>query len=750
VTFSTPLEPAAFLRDLTPRQREAATFVDGAALVLAGPGSGKTRVITHRIAHLVASGIPAWQILALTFTNKAAGEMRQRVESLLPIDVPGRRGLTVSTFHSFCALLLRRYGEAAGVAAGFSIYDTGDQREAMKAALEECGLSTTNFTPAAALAVVSGAKNRLLEADGFAAEAGDFVSRSIAKAFRAYEAILRRNNAVDFDDLLLRVAKMLRADAAIREELQARYRYVLIDEYQDTNHAQFVIAHALAAKHGNLFVVGDPDQSIYGWRGADIANILEFEQHYPQAITIPLGQNFRSTGHIVAAAAGLIRNNRRRKHKDLSTELGEGEPITVVRCRDELDESSRVVDFLERAASADVPWRRMAVLYRMNALSRVVEDELRRRGVPYVVARGTAFWDRKEVKDVLAYLRAVANPADELAVRRIINVPARGIGDTALRRLEAIATSLGRPLGEMLPEIGGHAASLGRSAKAIAEFGAKLASWRERAATAPPGALAELLQDILRESGLDALDPRTATEEEREAKSNRDEIVSAAAEWQGRGHEAGGEGGDDAAPASALAALRGFLASVALVSDQDLVDADRGAVTLMTMHAAKGLEFETVAIVGLEEGVLPHARAGAESGERGIEEERRLCFVAMTRAERRLLMTSATTRLVRGMWMSTMESSFLDEIPGAHLVREDRRDAADFSSIVYDEPVAADEVSPRSLFPIGCTVRHPLFGVGRVEQIVERGDRSSARVAFRTVGVKTLVLAYAKLQRVEG
>ncbi len=738
------------LQGLTPAQREAASVIDGAVLVLAGPGSGKTRVITRRIAHLVASGIPAWQILALTFTNKAAGEMRERVGHLLPSDLPGRRGLTVSTFHAFCALLLRRYGTLVGLRDGFSIYDTGDQRDAMKEAIEEAGLATTNFTPAAALAVVSNAKNALQDAEAFAKEATDFHSRSVAKAYRAYEAILRKNNAVDFDDLLLKVATLLRSDSPTRRELHERYRYILIDEYQDTNHAQFVIAHALAQAHGNLFVVGDPDQSIYGWRGADLSNILDFEEQFPNATVIPLGQNFRSTLHIVRCAASLIEHNRRRKHKELTTDLGDGERPIVAHCADEHDEARRAVEFLKAASDEGVAWRRMAILYRMNALSRVLEDELRRAGIPYVVARGTAYWDRKEVKDVLAYLRAIANPSDEGAVRRIVNVPARGIGDTSVRKLQAIAVADGLTLGELLtraalrgPEI---AAAVGRSARAVLAFGALLASWRERFASSPPGELAPLVADVLRESGLDAIDPAEASDEEADAKQNRDEIVSAASEWR----SADDDGDPIAQPvASALDALRGFLASVALVSDQDLVDAASGAVTLMTLHAAKGLEFDTVALVGAEQGILPHQRSLDEPG--GIEEERRLCFVGMTRAERRLLVSSAASRATRGLRQSTIASQFLSELPSAHLRVEQRgrSEFEEFGGIVYDEPEAFRDAPVARRFPVGCTVRHPLFGIGRVEQVVDRGASSSARVAFRTVGIKTLVLAYAKLERVD-
>ncbi|MBL9147975.1 MAG: UvrD-helicase domain-containing protein [Phycisphaerae bacterium] len=733
---------------LTPAQREAASIVDGAALVLAGPGSGKTRVITRRIAYLVGVGVPAWNILALTFTNKAASEMRARVDSLVPHNVPGRRGLTVATFHSFCAQILRRFPDAAGLREGFSIYDTGDQRDAMKEAIVEAGLSSTNFSPAAVLSIVSDAKNKLIDAETFARQATDFTSRSVAKAYAAYQALLVKNNAVDFDDLLVKVATLLRNDHVVLRSLQERYRYILIDEYQDTNHAQFVIAHALAAEHKNLFVVGDPDQSIYGWRGADLSNILDFEEHFPRAVVIPLGQNFRSTGHIVTAASSLIQHNRRRKHKDLSTELGDGEKLVVARVSDEHEEASRIADFFEDASRRDVDWRRMAVLYRMNALSRVIEDELRRRNIPYVVARGTAYWDRKEVKDVLAYLRLVANPSDDTALRRIINVPARGIGDTSVRRLQALAANAGMPLGDYLAAGYDVTEAVGRSARSVRAFGQMLSSWRERASALPPGDLPTFVADVLRESGLDNDTGGLAGEDELEARRNREEIVNAAADRR----DAILDAPDGDAPRNVLDALRDFLAAVALVSDQDLVDAARGAVTLLTMHAAKGLEFEAVAIAGVEQGILPHQRAFEDEG--GLEEERRLFFVGMTRAERRLLLTVANARTTRGIRASTIESQFIGEIPPQHIAFEDARRSADFSSIEYDDDAFVPDEDGRAVptakrFPIGSVVRHPLFGVGRVEQVVDRGANSSARVAFRTVGIKTLVLRFARLERIE-
>ena len=392
----------SLLVNLTPAQREAVSHGEGPALVLAGPGSGKTRVITRRIAALIARGVPPWQILALTFTNKAAGEMRERVSQLVAREDGSRTGLVVSTFHAHCAAILRRFGEPSGLQPGFSSYDAGDQKDAIKSAIEEAGLSNAQWTPASVLSEISASKNKLRDATAYLAEANDFWTRSVAKAFKAYEDTLTRSNAVDFDDLLLKVALLLKNNPQVREILQARHQWVLVDEYQDTNHAQFVIAHALAERSKNLFVVGDPDQSIYGWRGADISNILEFEEQFPGACVIPLGENFRSTGHIVAASAALISNNRRRKHTDLTTGLGDGLPVRLLKANDEHEEADKVAEMFAERARDGVPWRSMAVLYRMNALSRVIEDALRRRMIPSTVARGTAFYDRKEIKDAMA------------------------------------------------------------------------------------------------------------------------------------------------------------------------------------------------------------------------------------------------------------------------------------------------------------------------------------------------------------
>jgi DNA helicase-2/ATP-dependent DNA helicase PcrA len=730
------------LAGLTPAQRDAVTHREGALLVLAGPGSGKTTVVTRRIACLIAHGVAPFQILALTFTNKAAGEMRDRVDALLPGHLLAERPPTVSTFHSFCARRLREYAEAAGLVPHYSIYDEADRREAIKQAVRDCGLSSQNWAPAAVGSAISGAKNVLLDADAYAGGADDFFSRSIALVYRAYEKILRDNNALDFDDLLLRMAGLLRGSEAVRSQLQCRYGYLLIDEYQDTNHAQFVIAHTLAAAHGNICVVGDPDQSIYGWRGADISNILEFEAHHPTAAVIPLGQNFRSTGHIVNAAAGLICNNRRRKHKRLFTELGDGDRPVAVICRHERHEAALVADFLRNENEREgVPWREMAVLYRINALSRVLEEACRAAQIPYVIARGTAFYERKEVRDALSYLRVGANPNDEVSLRRIINTPARGIGKTTLQKIELFAIEHQLRLVEALRRAAEGGAGVGLSARATGAVGRFVALFdRIRTAAAraddpAAGGLPKLVEMVIRESGLEAM-YMTGTDEDRERLENLGELISAAAQFKPTPSAADGSPPDPP--------LTQFLESVALVSDADTIDPAAGVVTLMTLHAAKGLEFSAVVLVGLEENLLPLLRAGDNDAD--LEEERRLCFVGMTRAKRRLFLTRAAVRTRRGARTRTIQSRFLGELPSEAVVRSDQ--AGEGHDDDQDQEVAWPTASLAGTFPVGCIVRHPAYGLGRVEALTRRAGGASAVVTFPTAGTKTFIVGRAPLERV--
>ncbi|MEY4117704.1 MAG: ATP-dependent helicase PcrA [Planctomycetota bacterium] len=752
------LDPAlveSLAGQLTDAQREAVLHGSGPALVLAGPGSGKTRVITRRIATLIARGVPPWQILALTFTNKAAGEMRERVSQLVAREDGSRTGLVVATFHSHCAAILRRFGDRIGLQPGFSIYDAGDQKDAIKSAIEEAGLSSTQWTPASVLSEISDAKNRLLDAAAYLASANDFWTRSVAKAYKAYEETLTRSNAVDFDDLLLKVALLLKNDTEVRETLQNRHRWVLVDEYQDTNHAQFVIAHALAERSRNLFVVGDPDQSIYGWRGADISNILEFEEQFAGARVIPLGENFRSTAHIVAASAGLISNNRQRKHKELTTGLGDGLPVRLLKANDEHEEADKVAEMLAERAQDGVPWRSMAVLYRMNALSRVVEDALRRRNIPSTVARGTAFYDRKEIKDAVAYLRICANPRDEVSLRRIINTPARGIGDTSVRKIEAYAVSNGLPLISAFAQAANAGIVSGKIGKAVDGFVAMIRDFARALDERLPGDLASFVSEVLETSGLDKLDDHS-TIEERDRVANLEELVSAAAQFRLPDDDPTAdvdEGGEDADVIARMPAqptlgdaLRLWLETVSLVADADAIDPERGSVTLMTLHAAKGLEFDTVAVIGVENGLLPHMRASSE-GENGIEEERRLLFVGMTRAERLLMVSSAAVRTVRGVRQASIESEFIREIPVRNVQRTDLTERYAGGRIEYDDPDAFSDMDVGEMFPIGSMVRHPIFGIGKVEFLARGYGGTRARIAFRSVGLKTLIVEHAKLSR---
>ena len=792
--------------DLTEPQREAVRHGDGPLLILAAAGSGKTRVITRRIARLVRDGVAPWRILTLTFTNKAAGEMRERVENLLG-GTAAARGLTVSTFHSLCARLLRRYAnllDIPGFTGNYTIYDTADQRVLMKQVITTADLSTSNWQPRSVLSAISNAKNELKTAKVFAAEAGDFYSRIVAKLFEKYEAALRRANAVDFDDLLLLTVRALTEHAEARDEVRGRWTHLLIDEYQDTNKAQFVLASLLISESAegggtgvspvmdeatppssescatkgigpNICVVGDPDQSIYGWRGADISNILDFEEQYPGARVITLGQNFRSTAPILAAADTLIRRNQRRRHKDLFTTREGGGPVVALHCRDERHEAERVVAwFRELVENESLTWKDMAVLYRTNALSRVMEDALRITGLPYVIARGTAFYEREEVKDALAYLRVVANQRDDVSLRRIVNKPARGIGAASVKSAVAFAQGRELPLIDALAHAaaGGVAGVSQRAAPALGRFLALVESWTEQGrfmGEETAGSLSALVERVIKESGLDA-HHRTRDEKAEivgeERAENLAELVSSAHDFELEYEPADDPASDPRAETipPLMAMLRAYLESVALVADADAVNPEAGAVTLMTLHAAKGLEFAAIAIIGLEDGLLPHSRA--RESETELEEERRLAFVGMTRAKRHLLLTSARRRTHRGVPERTIRSQFLHEIEDAGVectnLAEDWPEGADApTGQDFDTPnVDPDEQISRARarssrggdlgsLPIGCTVRHPQFGVGRVTAVLTASAEPRARIDFKGVGVKTLVLRYARLERVE-
>ncbi len=710
---------------------------EGPLLVMAAAGSGKTRVITRRVAWLVTEvGIPPWQVLAITFTNKAAGEMRQRVAER--VSEPQGRALTVCTFHSLCARLLREFADAARLPADYSIYDTVDQKRAVRQAMRDLDISTGNFTPDSALGTISNAKNELVDAEAFAASAGNFYDRTIARVYAKYQEILTRNQAVDFDDLLMKFADLLRRDKQAREELQQRFAYVLIDEYQDTNHAQFVIARLLVAGHRNLCVVGDPDQSIYGWRGANIRNILEFEKHFADAKVIALGQNWRSTPQILLAADALIRNNRQRRHKPLFTDNAAGANLELVRAAHEEHEAELVVEFLRARRDEGTSWSGMAVFYRINALSRVIEDLLMRSSIPYQVARGTAFYDRKEIKDAIAYLKALLNPADQVALERVINTPTRGIGKTSLDHVSTFASmndmTMWQALGD--PRCLDHLTA--RAAGAIRQFVAMVNQWRDKLEADGADAMfipsvRDVIEMIIQDSGLEA----HYRKEDDEKLANLYELVTA-------GQRFDDEYGEQEAPL--IQRVRDYLEAVALVSDVDAVDDESGAVTLMTLHAAKGLEFDAVAMIGLEEGLLPHSRSLDDPAE--MEEERRLCFVGITRARQHLRMTHARYRAIRGYRERTIPSQFLRELPEEVIDEQDRAGERDDFDASPPRRGGAKSRAAGTAFPEGCIVRHPQFGLGVVEQLSGAGDNARAKVRFNTVGAKTLILRYAHLEKV--
>ena len=754
-------ETDPLLTELTDPQREAVTTTEGPVLVLAAAGSGKTRVITRRAAYLVRGcGIEPWAVLSITFTNKAAGEMRQRITTMLSDGQA--RAMPIGTFHSLCARLLRIHFEAAGVSRDFLIFDAADQKKAIKDAFKELDVATSHFEPGAIASTISDAKNRLIDAETYASHAGDFYTRTVARLYRKYEAIKTKCNALDFDDLLMNTAHKLQSHEETRTELQQRYQYVQIDEYQDTNHAQFVIAHALAASHRNLCVVGDPDQSIYGWRGANIANILDFETHYPGAVTIKLGQNYRSTPQILKIADTLIERNKTRKPKPLFTENAPGSDVSVVELYDEHREAEHVVDFLRKHHDeSGVAWGNMAVFYRVNALSRVMEEHLMRASIPYMIARGTAFYQRKEVKDALAYIRLCVNKADEVSLSRIINMPTRGIGATSVQHLQAWSVANGQSMDDAMHQAPNLGALNARAVTAVTKFRNMLDTWRAKVDGADEKALGfipgvrDVVEMVVRDSGLEAMykDGKHADEDK---LANLYELVSAAQQFD----EQYAERFDDP-DADLRQKLHDYLESVALVADSDAIDPEAGSVTLMTLHAAKGLEFPVVAMLGLEEGLLPHSRSRDSIAE--MEEERRLCFVGITRAEQHLMMTHARYRTVRGLRERTIPSPFLKEIGEEGVVREDQSDwgtswddtpGSERSGMyggrsAYDEFDSPTPTEAAGGLRVGQRVEHPQFGLGRIEALTPTSAPTRAKVYFDRFGAKTLVLEYARLEAVE-
>ncbi len=730
-------------------------------LVLAGAGSGKTRVITRRVAHLVSRGVSPWSILAITFTNKAAGEMSRRVEEL---GVP--RGSVIGTFHAFCVRLLREFADQTQTTPGrnFTIYDRDDQTRCIKEAMKHLEISDGKFAPGAVLSTISRAKNGLVDAGSYAEKASGIFEKTAAKVYKVYQRILAGNGAMDFDDLLFRTACLMRDRTDIRELLGRRYRYVLIDEYQDTNKAQYLIAHSIAFDHHNICVTGDPDQSIYAWRGADVGNILRFESDYPDALVVYLEQNYRSTQPILTAADSLIARNFRRKHKRLIATRPGGENVGVIRLDNEHIEAFEVADIVTRLHRRGTPYRDVAVFYRVNSLSRVLEEAFVRFGIAYQIARGVEFYNRREIKDVLAYLRLLVNHDDDVSCRRIINVPARGIGQVTVKRLSAAAEARGVSLLAACAEP--EKTSLGKAAAAkVAAFARLIDELSEK----PDRPVRKIVEMTVVRTGIeDALrrkESKPAGDEPGQALRNIGELISATAEF------------DQGNPDGTLA---DYLYQVSLVSDIDSIRPESGAVTFMTLHAAKGLEFPVVIMVGCEENLLPFRRekpSGENSSEvrdlaqADIEEERRLAFVGITRAKDRLYMTSARYRLLRGRKSRQVESPFLLEIGNESVSRidkttpdpppqstganrYDRRSGStgdgfyenvDQRAIIEAMENADSIPAEFSRIHRGRLVRHNIYGSGKVLQISYDGARTRAVVEFQTAGKKTLILEHANL-----
>ena len=772
------LQDLSILADLNEPQRRAVTHRDGPLLVLAGPGSGKTRVITRRAAQLVASGVPARNILALTFTNKAADEMRRRIRVL-----GAGEGMWVYTFHALGARLLHEFGPLARVEPSFTIYDEADRLRLIKTAMQACEVGEHLIQPQAVQADISRAKNRLQTPEQYDIGSGFVEDRTVRRVYAAYEKLLEKHNAVDFDDLLMRVAIVLRDHPEIVERLNIRFRYLLIDEYQDTNHAQYLIADYLSQQHENICATGDPDQSIYAWRGADLGNILDFERDHPDAVVVRLEQNYRSTGNILRVASRLIAANHKRKVKDLWTENEPGGPVRVWSFAEGRDEAERIAATIAEQCADERAYGDFAIVYRINAVSRGLEESLRSRGIPYRIARGLEFYNRKEIKDVVAYLRVLVNPADALALLRIINTPARGIGATTLGRLREIAAERGLALIDVVARAR-EFPKLKTAVRKLAAFTDLL----ERLRPCVERRVSDAVGDCLRLSGLEA-----SLEEERESGgedrlANVQELVSAAVRFEEETVEP---------------TLAEFLERVSLVSDQDRVDETAGCVTLMTLHAAKGLEFPVVFIVGLEQGLLPHERSLKQGSRQdgSLEEERRLCFVGITRAKRMLVLSHAAERILRGSWVPRCASQFLAEIDPEAVQCESFRPAARraplrpraaqepdedgfvrlddqlppnerprerrpgrpgvFGTIESDaEPdmieldrgdrdPRAQERSRFADWEPGMFVTHEKYGPGQVVWIRPGGGETRASVRFPTYGEKTFILELSPLSKLE-
>ena len=693
---------------LTPSQRKAVFHVQGPLLVLAGPGSGKTRVITYRIAALIDSGIQPHNICAITFTNKAANEMRQRVAAL-----GTAAGAHISTFHSLCVRILRRYADRAGINPNFSIYDQSDQTRCIKQAVKDCELDTSNFPPARMLDAISALKNNLIDVDTFKVEADDFFSRTLAKIYARYQHILNENNALDFDDLLMKTAVLLQECPDVCSELGNRFKFLLVDEYQDTNHAQYKIAKALVSAHNNICAAGDPDQSIYRWRGADIRNILAFENDWPNATVIKLEENFRSRPKILEIADKLIAENQNRKQKRLIPTKPPVADIVITSFEDEKEEAEGVAQRVKELTDKGTSLSDIAVFYRINAMSRMLEESFIQNKVPYQIVRGVEFYNRKEIRDLLAYLKILVNPDDEIALLRIINTPPRGIGKTTIDKVRAYAALHKISFFEGLKKAG-QIDSLSNAPKAkIAVF----VNMMEQFSGDITDQVARLAERVFTESGLEK---SFQAGDDQSALENVNELLNAAHIYDQQTEEP---------------SLLDYLQQIALFSDVDAYDKSEGSVALMTMHCAKGLEFENVFIIGLEDGLLPHERSTGDEDE--LEEERRLFFVGITRAKAGLYISCARYRTVRGQMLRTIPSPFLYEL-GIDFAETAQENNASSCAAQYD-------TVPH--FATGQLVRHEAFGLGSVKEFIDMGENSIVKVKFSTGQTKSLLVKYANLSK---
>ena len=732
---------------LNKEQQEAVQCTEGPLLILAGAGSGKTRVLTYRIAHLIEDcGVNPWNILAITFTNKAAGEMRERVDRIVGY---GSESVWVSTFHSACVRILRRYIDRLGYDTNFTIYDTEDQKTVMKDVCRRLELDPKLYKERAVLSVISNAKNEYISPNEFQLQArGDFRMEKMARAYLEYQKELKKNNALDFDDLLVKTVELFQSCPDVLESYQERFRYIMVDEYQDTNTVQFKLISILAKKYHNLCVVGDDDQSIYKFRGANIKNILDFEEVFPDAKVVKLEQNYRSTKHILDTANAVIAHNRGRKEKALWTENGEGEPVFFQQFQTGYDEAEYVAgEIRKKIRNGEAEYKDFAVLYRTNAQSRLFEEKFLYANIPYKLIGGVNFYSRKEIKDVLAYLKTIDNGKDDLAVRRIINVPKRGIGNVSLNKVQNYAEDMGMSFFEAL-EDAEHVPGLGRAAIKIQPFVTLIHELRLRLADM---SLEELIEEILDRTGYSQELKDEDTDEAKARLENIDEFISKAVSYE-KGEE--------------HPSLSGFLEEVALVADIDSLEESDNRVLLMTLHSAKGLEFPYVFLAGMEDGLFPsYMSIAADNPTEEIEEERRLCYVGITRAMKELTLTCARVRMIRGENQFNNISRFIREIPPELLGKKSvvppapkvqappkdtpyQKAKEAFKTKTFD-PSQFKVVKADSLdYTVGDRVSHIKFGQGTVLEIADGGRDFEVKVEFDNYGVKRLFASFAKLKKV--